>query len=448
MGNIVEVKVPDIGDFDAVPIIELFVKVGDVIAIEDPICTLESDKASMEVPSSLAGKVTELLVKIGDKVSKGSLLLKLDSEDSPAKKSEENTKAESPKEAETIKSVSSLSSPQTEKIEAVPPEKVSPSINPVPSSSSTSSVETEATIHASPSVRSFARELGVDLGKVKASGPKGRILQEDVTSYVKSVIGGQSIPSSSSSSSGQGLDLLPWPKIDFSKYGTIETRALTRIQKISGQNLSRNWVMIPAVTFHEDADITDLESFRVAINKENEKTNRPKLTLLSFLLKVSVRALQEFPDMNSSLDGDNLVLKKYYNIGFAADTPNGLMVPVVKNVDQKSIYQIAQESSELAKLAREGKIKPTDMQGATFTISSLGGVGGTYFAPIINAPEVGILGVNKSAIKPTWNGESFVPRLILPLSLTADHRIIDGVMATKFNVLLSQLLADFRRVTL
>jgi pyruvate dehydrogenase E2 component (dihydrolipoamide acetyltransferase) len=292
-------------------------------------------------------------------------------------------------------------------------------------------------------VRQFARELGVELGKVPASGPKGRILKEDVTAFVKGVM--QAGPAAAPSLGG--LDLLPWPKVDFSKFGEVEVQPLSRIKKISGQNLARNWVMIPAVTYHEDADITDLEAFRVATNKENEKAGL-KITMLAFLIKASEMALKKFPEFNSSLDGENLVLKKYFNIAFAADTPNGLVVPVIKNVDKKSVSQIAVESGELAKKARDGKLGPADMTGACFTISSVGGIGGTAFSPIVNAPEVAILGVSKSAMKPVWNGKEFAPRLILPLSLSADHRVIDGALATRFNAFLARLLEDFRRVTL
>ncbi|MFV0371225.1 MAG: 2-oxo acid dehydrogenase subunit E2, partial [Azonexus sp.] len=306
-------------------------------------------------------------------------------------------------------------------------------------------------VHASPSVRAYARELGVNLSKVTASGPKGRILREDLTQYVKGVMSGATAAPAAAAggiSGGGTLDLLPWPKVDFSKFGEVEIKPLSRIKKISGQNLSRNWVMIPAVTYHEDADITDLEAFRVLLNKENEKGGGAKLTMLAFLVKACVKAMQKFPEFNASLDGDNLVLKKYFNIGFAADTPNGLVVPVIKNADKKSVFEIAQESGDLAKQARDGKLKPADMSGACFTISSLGGIGGTYFAPIVNAPEVAILGVNKSAMKPVWDGKQFAPRLTLPLSLTADHRVIDGALATRFNVYVAQLLADFRRVAL
>jgi len=299
--------------------------------------------------------------------------------------------------------------------------------------------------HASPSVRRFARELGVDVARVPGSGPKGRILQSDVQAWVKGVISGATPSTTPAASSGGGLDLLPWPKIDFAKFGAIEVQPLSRIKKISGANLSRNWAMIPAVTYHEDADITDLEAFRLQINKENEKGGGAKLTMLAFLIKACVKAMQKYPEFNSSIDGDNLVMKKYFNIGFAADTPNGLVVPVIKNAENKGVFDLARESGELAKQAREGKMKPADMQGACFTISSVGGIGGTGFAPIVNAPEVAILGVSKSAMKPVWDGKAFVPRLILPLSLTADHRVIDGALATRFNVYLAQLLADMRR---
>jgi pyruvate dehydrogenase E2 component (dihydrolipoamide acetyltransferase) len=314
-----------------------------------------------------------------------------------------------------------------------------------------------AKVHASPSIRAYARELGVDLSRVTASGPKSRIVKDDLTRYVKGVMTGTisgPVASATGGVVGGGvLDLLPWPKVDFAKFGEVEVKPLARIKKISGQNLSRNWVMIPAVTYHEDADITDLEAFRVQLNKENEKGGGAKLTMLAFLVKACVKALQKHPEFNASLttgdDGEmSLVLKKYFNIGFAADTPNGLVVPVIKNADRKSVYEIAQESGDLARLARDGKLKPADMSGACFTISSLGGIGGTYFSPIVNAPEVAILGVNKSSMKPVWDGRAFEPRLILPLSLTADHRVIDGALATRFNVYIAQLLADFRRVAL
>jgi len=431
-GGVVEVKVPDIGDFDAVPIIDLFVKVGDSIAIDDAIATLESDKATMDVPSTAAGVVKEVLVKLGDKVSEGTLLIK-------------------------VESAGAAAAPQASAPAAAPaPSVAAPAAAPTPAPAASPAPVTlapalplGAKVHASPSVRAFARELGVDLSKVTATGPKNRITQNDVSGYVKGVMTGSisgPVATASGGVTGGGvLDLLPWPKVDFAKFGEIEVKPLSRIKKISGQNLSRNWVMIPAVTYHEDADITELEAFRVQLNKENEKSGN-KLTMLAFLIKACVKAMQKYPEFNSSLDGDNLVLKKYFNIGFAADTPNGLVVPVVKNADQKGVFEIAKETGDLAKLARDGKLKPADMSGACFTISSLGGIGGTYFAPIVNAPEVAILGVNKSAMKPVWDGKQFVPRLTLPLSLTADHRVIDGALATRFNVYVAQLLADMRRM--
>ncbi|MDR0777257.1 MAG: dihydrolipoyllysine-residue acetyltransferase [Azonexus sp.] len=421
-GGVVEVKVPDIGDFSEVPVIDLFVKVGSTIQVDDAIATLESDKATMDVPSTVAGTIKEVLVQVGSKVSEGSLLIKVETGGAAAAVPAPQAAAPAPAPAAAAATASSL-----------------PAAQPQP-------LALGAKVHASPSVRAYARELGVDLSKVAATGPKGRILKEDLTRYVKGVMSGTA--AGPAAAGGGALDLLPWPKVDFAKFGEIEVKPLSRIQKISGQNLARNWVMIPAVTYHEDADITDLEAFRVLLNKENEKSGGAKLTMLAFLVKACVKALQKFPTFNASIDGDNLVLKKYFNIGFAADTPNGLVVPVIKNADRKSVFEIAQESGDLAKQARDGKLKPADMQGACFTISSLGGIGGTYFAPIVNAPEVAILGVNKSALKPVWDGKAFVPRLTLPLSLTADHRVIDGALATRFNVYIAQLLADFRRVAL
>jgi len=432
-GALVDVKVPDIGDFSDVPVIELYVKVGDTIKVDDAIATLESDKATMDVPSTVGGVVKEVLVQLGSKVSEGSVLIKVESGAS-APAAAPQAAAPAPAAAAPAPVAAPAAAP------AATPAALAPAL-PIGSK-----------VHASPSVRAYARELGVDLSKVAASGPKNRILKEDLTKYVKGVMSGAisgPVAAAGGGISGGGtLDLLPWPKVDFAKFGEIEVKPLSRIKKISGQNLSRNWVMIPAVTYHEDADITDLEAFRVQLNKENEKGGGAKLTMLAFLIKACVKALQKYPEFNASLDGDNLVLKKYFNIGFAADTPNGLVVPVIKNADKKSVFELAQESGELAKQARDGKLKPADMSGACFTISSLGGIGGTYFAPIVNAPEVAILGVNKSAMKPVWDGKQFVPRLTLPLSLTADHRVIDGALATRFNVYIAQLLADFRRVAL
>jgi pyruvate dehydrogenase E2 component (dihydrolipoamide acetyltransferase) len=432
-GGMVEVKVPDIGDFSDVPVIDLFVKVGDSIKVDDAIATLESDKATMDVPSTAAGVVKEVLVQLGSRVSEGSLLIRVETGS--------GAPAPAPRAAAPAPAA------------AAPTPAAAPVATPAAVSSAAAALAPAlpigAKVHASPSVRAYARELGIDLSRVAASGPKGRILKEDLTRYVKGVMTGSisgPVASASGGVTGGGvLDLLPWPKVDFSKFGEIEVKPLSRIKKISGQNLSRNWVMIPAVTYHEDADITDLEAFRVQLNKENEKSGN-KLTMLAFLIKACVKAMQRYPEFNASLDGDNLVLKKYFNIGFAADTPNGLVVPVVKNADKKGVFEIAKETGELAKQARDGKLKPADMSGACFTISSLGGIGGTYFAPIVNAPEVAILGVNKSAMKPVWDGKQFVPRLTLPLSLTADHRVIDGALATRFNVYVAELLADMRRM--
>ncbi|WP_211159962.1 dihydrolipoyllysine-residue acetyltransferase, partial [Aromatoleum aromaticum] len=446
-GGSTEVRVPDIGDFSDVPVIELFVKVGDTIKVEDSIATLESDKATMDVPSSAAGVVREVKIKVGDRVSEGAVLIVVDSAAGAAT-------APAPAATPATARIAAADATPADAPEAFEQSKLSaPAAG---QAGAPSAVALGGRVHASPSVRAYGRELGVDLAQVRATGPKGRVVREDVTAFVKGamqtgIVPGKAAAAGAGVSLGGGLDLLPWPKVDFSKFGEIETKPLSRIKKISGQNLARNWVMIPAVTYHEDADITDLEAFRVAINKENEKSGK-KLTMLAFIIKASVRALQQFPEFNTSLDASggemSLVYKKYFNIAFAADTPNGLVVPVIKNADRKSVFEIAAESGELAKKARDGKLGPADMSGACFTISSLGGIGGTYFAPIVNAPEVAILGVNKSAMKPIWDGKQFVPRLTLPMSLTADHRVIDGALATRFNVYLAQLLSDFRRVML
>jgi pyruvate dehydrogenase E2 component (dihydrolipoamide acetyltransferase) len=431
-GTTVEVTVPDIGDYSDVPVIDICVKVGDTVKVDDALVTLESDKATMDVPSSAAGVVKEIKVKLGDKISAGAVVVVLDSAGGASTVVAAAASATPPASAPAAAAAAGAPSLTA----AAPP---------------VAGLALGARTHASPSVRLLARELGVDLSKVTPSGPKSRILKEDVTGYVKGVMSAGPAAAAAGASLGGGLDLLPWPKVDFAKFGAVEVKPLSRIAKISAQNLARNWVMIPAVTYHEDADITDLEAFRVAMNKENEKSG-VKITMLAFLIKASVMALKKFPAFNSSLDVQNgemnLVMKQYFNIAFAADTPNGLVVPVVKNADQKSVTQIVVESGELARKARDGKLGPADMSGACFTISSLGGIGGTYFSPIVNAPEVAILGVNKSVMKPVWNGREFEPRLILPLSLTADHRVIDGALATRFNVYLAQLLADMRRVLL
>ena len=432
----VEVRVPDIGDFKDVAVIEVFVQPGDSIKVEQSLITVESDKASMEIPSSAAGVLKELKVKVGDKINQGDLLAVLEGAAAAAASAPASAPAASPAPAAAPAPVA-----------------------PAPAASGAPAHEpTRAPLglpHASPSVRKFARELGVPLGEVKGSGPKGRITQEDVQAFTRAVMtGAQRIQAQGAAGAAGGgvtgggeLNLIPWPKVDFAKFGPIERKELSRIKKISGANLMRNAVMIPAVTNHDDADITDLEAFRVSTNKENEKSG-VKVTMLAFIIKACVAALKKFPEFNSSLDGDALVYKQYWHIGFAADTPNGLVVPVIKDADKKGVLQISQEMGELAKKARDGKLGPADMSGATFTISSLGGIGGRYFTPIINAPEVAILGVCRSSIEPVWNGEKFKPRLMLPLSLTWDHRVIDGAAAARFNAYLGQILADFRRVLL
>ena len=438
-GAVQDVKVPDIGDFKDVPVIEVFVKAGDAVKADDPLVTLESDKATMDVPSPMSGVVKDLKVKVGDKVSEGSVILTLQA-----------------REAATTKppqSAAPPSAPPKEERAAPPPSKEAPSSKVAPSAAEVSGApineQAFKAAHASPSVRVFARELGVDVSKVKGSGPKGRILHEDVQQFVKQALSGQvAAPSAGAGITGSGaLNLLPWPQVDFAKFGAVEAKPLSRIKKIAGANLARNWVMIPHVTQFDDADITELEAFRVRLNKENEKAGI-KVTMLAFLIKASVAALRKFPDFNASIDGENLVYKRYFNIGFAADTPNGLVVPVIKNADQKGVMQIAQEMGELSTKARDGKLGPADMQGGCFSISSLGGIGGTSFTPIINAPEVAILGVSRSVTKPVWDGKDFAPRLILPISLSYDHRVIDGAAAARFTTYLCQLLADMRRVML
>ena len=446
-----EIKVPDIGDFKDVPVIEIHVKPGDAVQADDSLVTLESDKATMDVPAPAAGTVKEVKVALGDKVSEGSVIVLLEAGAAAT--------AATPAPVAAAPAPAPAAAPPAPTLAAAAPAgtdfrptEQEPTTAPIavhmPSPAEIVTAMDGTKAHASPSVRRYARELGVDVARVKGSGAKGRITQQDVQNFVKGVMsgtGGTVAPAPTSS--GGGLDLLPWPKVDFAKFGPVEVKPLSRIKKISGANLARNWVMIPAVTYHEDADITDLEALRVQLNKENEKAGI-KLTMLAFIIKACVAALKKYPELNSSLDGDNLVYKNYWHIGFAADTPNGLMVPVLKDADKKGIIEIARETSELAKKARDGKLGPADMQGATFTISSVGGIGGTAFSPIVNAPEVAILGVSKSSMKPVWDGKQFVPRLVVPLSLSADHRVIDGALATRFNATLAQLLTDFRRVML
>ena len=434
----IEIKVPDIGDYKDVPVIEVLVKAGDKIEKEQSIVVLESDKATMDVPSSHSGIVKEVKVKVGDNLSEGSVVVILEGGAAGVPSAHTLVPASAPVVVPSdAPAAAKAVEPPIIRAPAPPPA----SMTPPPADGVVS--------HASPSVRKFARELGVTIAQVNGSGPKGRITQEDVQAFVKMAMSGGAGSPAGASSGGSlgGLNLIPWPKVDFTKFGEIERQPLNRIKKLTAANLGRNWVMIPAVTYHEDADITDLEEFRVLTNKENEKKG-VKITMLAFLMKAAVAALKKYPEFNSSLDGDDLILKKYFNIGFAADTPSGLVVPVIKDADKKGIFELAKETSELAALARDGKLKPDQMQGASFTISSLGGIGGTYFSPIVNAPEVAILGVSKAAMKPVWDGKQFVPRLMCPLSLSADHRVIDGALATRFNVYIAQLLADFRRASL
>ncbi len=438
MSQTIEVKVPDIGDFHDVPVIEVLVAPGDSIKQEQALFMLESDKATLEVPSPVAGIVREVRLKLGDKVSAGTLVLLLETAENIPQPAPQPTPQASP-QAPPPAAVPPPAAPAV--AQAVPA--------PIPAAAPGAALAAPAIApgysHASPSLRRFARELGVEVAKLQGTGPKGRILREDVQNYVKARLAAP--PAPGPASSGGSLDLLPWPKIDFAKFGPVELRPLSRIKKISGANLHRNWVMIPHVTQFDEADITELEAFRVTVNKENEQSG-VKLTLLAFLIKAVVAALEKYPDFNASLDGDNLVLKQYLHIGFAADTPNGLVVPVIRDADKKGVLEIARNMAELSKKAREGKLTPAEMQGGCFSISSLGGIGGTAFTPIINAPEVAILGVSKGEIKPKWDGQAFAPRLMLPLSLSYDHRVIDGASAARFTTFVAQLLADMRRTML
>jgi pyruvate dehydrogenase E2 component (dihydrolipoamide acetyltransferase) len=453
----VEVKVPDIGDFTDVPVIEVFVKPGDTVAAEDSLVTLESDKATMDVPSPAGGTIKEVRVKLGDKVSEGSTIALIEAVTAGTKGA--STPASAAPRPEVSAPAPAAAAARAAGEEGAPTPARQPaaaeakpaSARGAPESASPAAIDAASfkAAHASPSVRKFARELGVDLARVRGSGPKGRILQQDVQDFVKGVMHGTTAPQAAAggASSGGTLNLLPWPSVDFAKFGPVKPRALSRIKKISGANLARNWVVIPHVTQFDEADITELEALRLALNKENEKAGI-KVTMLAFLIKASVAALRRFPDVNASLDGDDLVLKEYFHIGFAADTPNGLVVPVIRDADRKGVLAIAAEMTALSAKAREGKLGPADMQGGCFSISSLGGIGGTAFTPIINAPEVAILGVSKSATRPVWDGKAFVPRLMLPLSFSYDHRVLDGAAAARFTAYLCTLLADLRRVML
>ena len=435
-GGVQEVKVPDIGDYKDIPVIEIAVKVGDRVEKEQSLVTLESDKATMDVPSTAAGVVKELKVKVGDTVSEGSVIVVIEAEGgaaAPAPAPAAKPVAEKPSDAPATPSPAPAAPSALAQAPLIP-------------AGEGGALKAS---HASPSVRKFARELGVDVSRVPGTGPKGRITQDDITAFVKGVMTGQrAAPAAAPAAAGGGeLNLLPWPKVDFTKFGPVDPKPLSRIKKISGANLHRNWVMIPHVTNNDEADITELEALRVQLNKEHEKAG-VKFTMLAFVIKAVVSALKKFPTFNASLDGDTLVFKQYYNVGFAADTPNGLVVPVIRDADKKGLVDIAKEMADLSKAAREGKLKPDQMQGGCFSISSLGGIGGTHFTPIINAPEVAILGLSRSAMKPVWDGKQFVPRLTMPLSLSYDHRVIDGAEAARFNAYLGAILADFRRVIL
>jgi len=484
----IDVKIPDIGDFEDVPIIEVHVKPGDAVERESSLVTLESEKATFDVPSPAAGTVRKLSVKVGDRVKEGSLVVVLDAADGAADGAVDGAaapKAEAreqggraapapaapppaasaprpaPARAEAEAgagageaAVAEEAERETEAEREAPPRPRvarAPTDAPAPVARATAVLatppagaegEAAPAAHASPSVRRFARELGVALVRVEGTGPRGRITREDVQRFVKEVVAG-----APAAGGVAGLELVPWPKVDFAKFGPVEAKPLSRIKRLSKANLARNWVMIPHVTQHDEADVTELEAFRVALNGENEKVG-VKVTLLAFVLKACVAALKRFPDFNASLDGDQLVVKKYWHLGFAADTPNGLVVPVVRNVDQKGVVEIARELAELAAKARDGKLGPADMTGGTFSVSSLGGIGGTAFTPIINAPEVAILGVSRTATRPVWDGKAFQPRLVLPLSLSYDHRVVDGAAAARFTSFLAGLLGDMRRAML
>ena len=436
MAEVKKVLVPDIGNFEDIPVIEIMVKPGDSVQAEDPLIVLESDKATVEVPAPYSGTIQEILLKTGTKVSKGSEILTME----VAAVTQEKEKPLEPQQAESQPVVTeprqSETAPAVKPQTTTTPRPVSPPATlPEPAQESTGNKP-----HASPSVRRFARELGVDLSKVTGTGPKLRILKEDVQAFVKQALSGEQ-------GAGGSLNLLPWPHVDFAKFGPIELKSLSRIRRISGANLHRNWVMIPHVTQFDEADITDLETLRKTHN-ETWQNNGTRLTILAFLIKAVTAALKKFPEFNASLDNSTaesqLIIKHYYHLGFAVDTPNGLVVPVIRDADQKGVISIAEELARLSSLAREGKLMPNDMQGASFTISSLGGIGGTGFTPIINAPEVAILGISRASLKPVYQNDKLVPRLMLPLSLSYDHRVIDGAAAARFTAHLASILTDMR----
>ncbi len=447
----IEVKVPSLGDYHDVPVIDVLVKPGDAVKVDESLVTLESDKATMDVPSPASGTVRELRVEVGDRVSQGSVVVTLEAADGQAARP--SAPAADPMAREIASATAAA--PEPGPIPAIPaagvpaasatavprapdrpPTEAAPAAAPAPGAAGVP--------HASPSVRRLARELGVDLARARGSGPKGRILHDDVQGLVREVMSGAA---PAPSGGAAALDLPPWPRVDFARFGPVETEPLSRIRRISASNLARNWVMIPHVTQFDEADITELERFRVELNREQAGSG-VKVTLLAFVVKACVAALKAFPTFNASLEGDHLVVKRYYHVGFAADTPSGLVVPVLRDADRKGVLEIARETAELAAKARGGKLAAAEMQGGTFSISSLGGIGGTAFTPIINAPEVAVLGVSRSATRPVWDGERFAPRLVLPLSLSYDHRVIDGALAARFTAHLGRLLADMRRAVL
>jgi pyruvate dehydrogenase E2 component (dihydrolipoyllysine-residue acetyltransferase) len=460
MAELVEIKIPDIGDFTDVPVIDVMVKPGDHIGVDDALITLESDKAIMDVPAPQAGVVKEVKLHVGDKVSEGSIIVVIEAEQgAPApepassgsirQRAHEVAAPDSASAPSAAPAPDSASAPSPAPLKepapapSAPPPPPAPEVSTDAAGAPPSDMAASKKPHASPLARRFARELGVDITRVKGGGPSGRILKADVEGYIRTAMASGTRPASA----GGALDLPPWPKVDFAKFGPVETRPLSRIRKISGPNLARNWVMIPHVTQFDEADVTELEAFRKEINEKQGKDGT-RVTMLALAIKASIAALREFPEFNASLDGTNLILKKYFHIGFAVDTPEGLVAPVLRDADRKGVLQIAQETAELAATARAGKLKITDMQGGCFTISSLGGIGGTAFTPIINAPEVAVLGLSKTTHKPIYRDGAFVPRLMLPLSLSYDHRVIDGAVAVRFTTYLCSILADFRRALL
>lgn len=441
MSALKEAKVPDIGGHKNVPVIEVLVKVGDSVKKDQGLITLESDKATMEVPAPFAGIVRELKVKLGDEISEGDVVVMLETADEAVASAPSTPKPAEPVNIAVPAASAAPAAVVQTPVSAPAPVQASSPIRTPPVSFDADALMPASVPYASPSVRVFARELGVDLAKVKGSERGGRISKTDVQQFVKAAL----VSGVTTSGGGSGLNLIPWPQVDFAKFGTIEVQPLSRIKKISGANLARNWAMIPHVTQNDEADITEMDLFRKKLAEEHKDV---KVTPLVFMMKAVVAALKKYPNFNASLEGDNLVLKKYFHIGIAVDTPDGLVVPVIRDVDKKGLLELAQELAVISAKARDKKLGPNDMQGGCFSISSLGGIGGTGFTPIINAPEVAILGVSKSQIKPVWNGTEFTPRLMLPLSLSYDHRVIDGAAAARFASFLTQSLADLRQLLL